>query len=94
MNELLGNKEVIKYLADHETIETEHVEHKVYNFVDDSNSTLCFDNQDDINPYITAYLLLMIGFYNLNKLRINKSKTNLMVVERQKSKKTKKKIKI
>ena len=82
IQKLMLNPEVMKHLADSNTVESEDMDHQVTNFVDDSNSAIVFTNEDDINPYITAYMKLLSGYYNMNKLKINESKTNLMILKR------------
>ena len=84
----------MKHLADCEIPDTQGIDHDVFNFVDDSNSALSFNNIEQLNKYITAYMSLMIGYYLINKLKINESKTNLLLVEKQKSRKTKNKVAI
>ena len=67
----------MKYLEDNEIPDTDGVEHETINFVNDSNSALTFQNTSDMNQYIAAYMNLMIGYYQMNKLKINELKTNL-----------------
>ena len=64
----------MKYLANSPIPPTEKIDHTVINFLDDSNSALTFENVKTLNIYITAYMKLMIGFYNMNMLRTNESK--------------------
>ena len=83
MHELIKDNELMKHLADCEIPGIQGIDHDVFNFVDDSNSALTFKNTDQLNEYRTAYLNLMIGYYQINKLKINESKTNLRIVEKK-----------
>ena len=71
IHELLRDKSVMQYLADHEKPEVENIDHHVYNFVVDSNSALSSTSIEDLNKYITAYLHLLMGYYKMNRLKIN-----------------------
>ena len=54
------------------------------NYVDDSNSSLTFEDSDDASEYLYEYFKLLKCFYNLQKLKLNSDKTNLMVLNRPK----------
>ena len=49
LHELLSDADTMMYLADHNTLDTSKVEHSVIDLVDDSNSTLIFNDKDYIN---------------------------------------------
>ena len=71
MHTLFDDKDAMNYLANHHTIDNKDIEHKVINFIDDSNWTLILEDPNSINEYITAYMYLMSVYYNLNMLKIN-----------------------
>ena len=60
-----------------------NISHTVVNFVDDSNSMICFFNHEDPNHYINSYFAIRMHYYTLNKLQINPEKTNLLVIVNQ-----------
>ena len=55
-------------------------EHEVAQFVDDSNSIIIISDRTQIMMYLNKYFQLLKIFYNLNKLKINDDKTNLMLI--------------
>ena len=61
-------------------IDTSLIEHNVAQFVDDSNSVISFKDRSQISDYLNTYFHLLKVFYNMSKLQINDSKTNLMTV--------------
>ena len=58
------------------------IEHKVTNFVDDSNSVIASKNEDNLKVYLEKYTKLMKIFYSANFLKMNQSKTNIMIIRR------------
>ena len=55
------------------------VDHSVYQFVDDSSSSLGFNNKKIMENYLQLYLKIMENFYNINKLKLNPSKTKYLI---------------
>ena len=63
LHKLLEDESTMKHPADHHTVPGEKVDHQMINFIDDSYSTLIFNEKDtdSINKYITAYIHLLSG---------------------------------
>ena len=57
-----------------------NIEHNTINFVDDSTNIISSHNSNEIQQYINNFYLLLEAAYNINKLVINKDKTELMIV--------------
>ena len=64
-------------------VETLPIEHVVTNFVDDSTSVISFLDDKSIMQYLTKYFKLLYSFYNINMLKINSDKTQLMLTFRK-----------
>ena len=81
LHHLLEDKE---WLEEHIKVKKEDydVEHKVVNFVDDSNSVISFGDPTQVNHYLDRYFAILKFFYKQNKLLLNPEKTNLMIVAR------------
>ena len=67
-----------------DTLKAEHnfykeVQHFVFQFVDDSSSTMSFNNKKIMENYLKLYLNLMENFYNINKLKLNPTKTKYLI---------------
>ena len=56
-----------------------NVQHLTVNFVDDSNSVITFNDQNQAKTYLESYYKLLHNFYNINKLKINPDKTSLLL---------------
>ena len=52
--------------------------------MDDSTNIVGFVDKTNMIKYITTFMHVMINIYNMNKLSINKSKTKVMVVTKNK----------
>ena len=61
------------------------VSHIVHNFVDDSSSLICSKDEIKLQNYLVKYTKLMKIFYSANILKINQSKTVMMIVPKTKS---------
>ena len=59
---------------------------KIKKYMDDSNNVITFDNQNKIKNYLEAYYNLIQNYYNINKLKINADKTNLLLIYEDKYK--------
>ena len=79
----------MKYLADHQTVETDNVDHSIMNCIDDNNSMLTFKDKNITSKYTTSYMYLLFGFYNLNITKIIEMKVNILIVEKFENKDTK-----
>ena len=64
---LLNNKKVMKELTNEDPINTKEVQHETINYVDDSNSSITFNNPDEANTYLLKYFKLLEAFYNASK---------------------------
>ena len=53
--------------------------HTIVNYVDDSTNIVSSDNITKLQTYINNYYLLLEAYYNSNFLKINASKSNLMI---------------
>ena len=80
---LLNNK-LNKNITGQNIIKFKNIEHLTINFVDDSNNIITFNDQNQIEDYIEAYYKLIHNFYNINKLKINPDKTNLLLIYKDK----------
>jgi hypothetical protein len=56
-----------------------NIEHTTVNFVDDSTNVISFPSHDNVKSYLTNYYKLFHNYYNINKLKINPDKTNLII---------------
>ena len=54
-------------------------EHKVVNFVDDSNSVISGTEHTELENYMNTYFQLLEIYYNSKKLKINTDKTQLLI---------------
>lgn len=59
---------------------SKNIEHCNVNFVDNSTNIISTPNFPDMHDYINKFYSLLKAVYNLNKLIINKDKTQLMVI--------------
>lgn len=63
-----------------------NIEHCTVNFVDDSTNIISFGDHTQIKSYLTHYYNLIQSYYNINKLKINADKTQLLLVYKNKHK--------
>ena len=71
---------------------TNNIEHNTVNFVDDSTNIISSNNNTEIQNYINKFYPLLEAVYNINKLIINKDETELMIVCKNRFRKTTKNI--
>ena len=62
------------------TLNYTNIEHNTVNFVDDLTNIISTNNSTDMQNYINKFYSLLEAVYNINKLIINKDKTELMIV--------------
>ena len=67
-------------------VDDNQTKHEVHNFVDDSSSVISCKNEDKLIEYIKKYTKLMKIYYLANILKINQSKTIMMIVPKKNSK--------
>ena len=63
-----------------------NIEHITINFVDDSTNIISFNDHSQIKNYLTNYYKLIHSYYNINKLKINADKTQLLLNYKEKHK--------
>ena len=80
LHNLLTNKVIMKKLINENPINTEGINHEVVNYIDDSNSSITFDDPKQADDYLLKYFKLIESYYNMSKLEINTDKTNFMVI--------------
>ena len=84
LKELMTDAETLRELTGlSKNINTE-IEHNTYNFVDDSNNSIVFDNPEEIQDYIKTYMTVLKEYYSIQKLLINEEKTLLFVTSQPK----------
>ena len=79
---LADHREILTFLE--ATLRQDHnfykeVSHTVYRFVDDSNSCIGLNNEIIMKNYLEIYLKIMLNYYNINKLKLNTSKTKYII---------------
>ena len=63
-----------------------NIDHLTVGFVDDSTAIFAFSDPGQIKAFLTNYYNLIKSFYNINKLKINSDKTNLLLTYKPKFK--------
>ena len=84
----LLNTKLYKNITGENINKFKNIEHLTVNFVDDSNNIITFQDQNQIKNYLESYYKLIHNFYNINKLKINADKTNLLLIYKDKYKQT------
>ena len=56
-----------------------NISHDTINFVDDSASIISFEDEEEAEDYIEMFMEILEEFYSINKLKINKNKTAILV---------------
>ena len=56
--------------------------------MDDSNNVSTFNDQNQLETYLESYYKLLHNYYNINKLKINPDKTNLLLIYKDKYRQT------
>merc|ERR1712240_894556 len=90
----LMHNEIYTALTGQEKINKGDVDHTTVNFVDDSTNIISTHDTKTIERYLEKFYNLLEAVYNINKLKINKDKTELMIVCKQKFRKETKNIKM
>merc|ERR1711954_333079 len=57
------------------------IEHDTTNYVDDSSNSIGGNSIEDIKSYTETYMILIGKYYDANRLKLNKDKTTVMVVD-------------
>ena len=66
--------------------EEKEISHNVHNFVDDSSGVISSNHDTKLINYLEKYTKLMKIFYSANILKINQTKTIMIVVPKRKNK--------
>ena len=88
------DKEIFTRLTQHQPKTTTNINHTTVNFVDDSTNIISTSKTNEIADYINKFYRLLEAVYNINKLKINNDKTELMVICKNKHRKSTKNIQI
>ena len=62
------------------------IEHKICQYVDDSNNIIGADNNTELKIYIENYHELLEQYYTANKIKMNKTKTKFIITRSIESK--------
>ena len=74
------DKEIFTRLTQHQPTTTANINHTTVNFVDDSTNIISTSQTNEIADYTNKFYRLLEAVYNINKLKINNDKTELMIV--------------
>ena len=85
------HKEKYKKLTQHQQTTSTNINHTTLNFVDNSTNIISTTKTNEIQDYINKFYRLLEAVYNINKLKINNDKTELMVICKAKHRKKHKK---
>ena len=90
----LMHKDIYTQLTQHQPTTSTSINHTTINFVDDSTNIISTPNIDEIQEYTNKFYRLLEAVYNINKLKINNDKTELMIICKAKHRKSTKNIQI
>ena len=88
----LMNDEIFTTITGNPTIDTKEIEHLTVNFVDDSTNLIISKDRTKLQTYLNNFYILLQKVYHTNKLIINQEKTELMIICKNKDRKTTKNI--
>ena len=74
------HKEIYTQLAQHQPTTSTNINHMAVNLVDDSTNIISTSKTNEIQDYTNKFYRLLEAVYNINKLKINNDKTELMVI--------------
>ena len=80
IHKILYSHRLMEEILQRRPFNQNNIEHHVAQFVDDSNSIIIFKERKIMKAYLNNYFILLKIYYNLNKLKINDEKTNLMLL--------------
>ena len=86
------DKQIYTKLTQQDTTMVKDINHATVNFVDDSTNIISTSNTKTIEEYLNKFYKLLEAVYNINKLKINKDKTELLIVCKPKYRKDTKNI--
>merc|ERR1712240_493713 len=84
----LMNDEIFTKITGKATIDTKEIEHLTVNFVDDSTNLIISKDTTKLQTYLNNFYILLKKVYHTNKLIINQEKTELIVICKNKDRKT------
>merc|ERR1712240_399838 len=87
-------KEIYTTLTKQDRVATNDTDHTTVNFVDDSTNIISTSNIKTIEQYLDKFYKLLEAVYNINKLKINKDKTELLIICKQRYRKDTKNIRM
>merc|ERR1712240_991041 len=90
----LMEKEIYIKLTKQDRVTTNDTDHTTVNFVDDSTNIISTLDTKTIKQYLDKFYNLLEAVYNINKLKINKDKTELLIICKQKYRKDTKNIRM
>ena len=67
-------------LTNHQPTTTKNINHCTVNFVDDSTNIISTTKTEDMQEYINKFYNLLEAVHNINKIKINNDKTELMII--------------
>ena len=88
------HNDIYTTLTQHQQTTTTSINHTTVNFFDDSTNIISTPKINDIQEYIDKFYILLEAVYNINKLKINNEKTELMIICKNKLRKATKNIQI
>merc|ERR1712240_497719 len=84
----LMNDEIFTTIMGNAIIDTKEIEHLTVNFVDDSTNLIISKDTTKLQTYLNNFYILLQKVYHTNKLIINQEKTELMIICKNKDRKT------
>ena len=94
IHEIIKDESLMKVMIGEHKKFTEGISHETINFIDDSASIVTFKEEEEATEYIRMFLNILNDYYNINKLKLNKEKTALLVFIKPKSKVKEKEVNI
>lgn len=91
LHTLMHNK-IYTSLTNHQPTTTNNINHCTVNFVDDSTDIISTIKAEDMQEYLNRFYSLLEAVYNINKLKINNDKTELMMICKNRFRKSTKNI--
>ena len=79
-------------LTTHQPTTTTNINHCTVNFVGDSTKIISTTKVEDMQEYINKFYNLLEAVYNINKFKIYNDKTELMIICKNRFRKTTKQI--
>merc|ERR1712240_619813 len=84
----LMKDEIFTKITGYPKIDTKEIEHSTINFVDDSTNLIITKDPTKLQTYLNNFYILLKKVYHTNKLIINQEKTKIIVICKNKDRKT------